>query len=326
LETLWDEAFEGIRRAYELGRLGQAYLLISPPHAELRRLLGRILGLLFCRADTGRRPCGHCPGCRQSALGVHPDVHFVEPKLKSRATAIEEIRTLIHGLEQTAYEGGWKAAVLWKADRMTDQAANALLKHLEEPPGRTLFLLQTDRPDALLPTIRSRCQTLRFPLETSDEMRQWMESVAELMSDSETGALAVWRRCARVAEIMGHWMETVRQEIDAESRTLPETPDHDVLEARVQSRYREGRWLFLLALLGWHRDLLAAVCGLEEEQWLFRKQAECIRRQAARLTPREVLRRLDIVESMNERLEQNLGEPAVWESGFAQLFSVPTAS
>lgn len=92
----------------------------------------------------------------------HPDVFRVSPLSKLRQIRIEQIRQLLASLYQTSSLGGWKIAIVSEADRLLPQAANAFLKTLEEPARRTVILLLTAAPDLLLPTIRSRCLTIRI--------------------------------------------------------------------------------------------------------------------------------------------------------------------
>ena len=149
-----DEAYDCFRKSVEADRLAQAYLVIGPPRGAAGVLAERVLQLLFCESTDG--PCGRCHGCGAVEAHTTPDVLWVEPQKKSRAISIEQIRDLQGRTFQTSVQGGWKGCVIVAADRMGAGAANAFLKTLEEPPPRSLFLLLSDTPNALLPTIVSR--------------------------------------------------------------------------------------------------------------------------------------------------------------------------
>lgn len=157
---------EFLRRAIASGRLAHALAFIGPAGVGKATLARVLAQALLCRAE-GERPCGECGACRRVAKGVHPDVHWVEPE--GGSVRIEQVRNLQAALALKAFEGPVKFAAIDGADRMTPEAQNCLLKVLEEPPGETVITLVAESGAALLPTIRSRCQVLRFqPLPAGD--------------------------------------------------------------------------------------------------------------------------------------------------------------
>jgi len=132
----------------------------------------------FARAVlcAGRRPgdgeaCGSCGPCGRFARGIHPDLHRLLPA-KGRATVgVEQVEDLQGALALRPVEGRGSAVLVPGAEGLTAQAQNALLKTLEEPPPRTALVLTAAAPRALLPTVRSRCVTLRFPPVPAAEVR-----------------------------------------------------------------------------------------------------------------------------------------------------------
>ena len=117
---------------------------------------------LFCRAPGEDGACGICHDCRLFASVSHPNFLKVALEEKSKFLRIEEIRALQEELSLKAFSDRWRVVVLNPADRMTPQAANALLKTLEEPPPETCFILIAHRIAAMMPTIVSRCQKVPF--------------------------------------------------------------------------------------------------------------------------------------------------------------------
>ena len=105
--------------------------------------------------------CGECPSCRRIARGVHADVMAVRPG-DSGVIKIEQIREAVDRAAYRPFEGRRRVIILDEAEQIVANAQDALLKTLEEPPNATMFVLVTSAPDMLLPTIRSRCQRLRF--------------------------------------------------------------------------------------------------------------------------------------------------------------------
>lgn len=118
--------------------------------------------------DLPRDACGTCASCRRIARGVHPDVLVVEPG-DMGSIKVEPIRDVIDRAGYRPFEGKRRVVVIDEADAMAPFAQNALLKTLEEPPPASVFVLVSASPDALLPTVLSRCQRLRFgELSTED--------------------------------------------------------------------------------------------------------------------------------------------------------------
>lgn len=161
-----DRAVAQIRRAWMAGRLAQAYRLVGPEGVGKRTTALALAQAVNCQrpaAGEAADACDTCPACRKIAAGNHPDVTLVRPAEKT-VIDIEQIREVAARAGRRPYEGAVKVWILDPAERMQEAAANAFLKTLEEPPGAALFLLVTAAPAALLPTIRSRCQEVRFDL------------------------------------------------------------------------------------------------------------------------------------------------------------------
>jgi DNA polymerase-3 subunit delta' len=117
---------------------------------------------------AGKDACGVCASCKRIARGVHADVLVIEPG-DSGSIKVDQVREAIDRTAYRPFEGRRRLVVVDEADALIPEAQNALLKTLEEPPSASVFVLITARPDVLLPTVRSRCQRLRFgPLAPAD--------------------------------------------------------------------------------------------------------------------------------------------------------------
>jgi len=125
--------------------------------------------------DPGLTACGTCSACRRVARGVHADVLRLEPG-ETGAIKVDQVREAIDRSAYRPFEGKRRVVIIDSADGLLPEAQNALLKTLEEPPPASMFVLVTSRPDVLLPTVRSRCQQLRFgPLSEADVARALIE-------------------------------------------------------------------------------------------------------------------------------------------------------
>src|SRR2546428_3271500 len=189
-----ERAVRLLRGALEGGRVHHAYLLAGPEGVGKELLARTFAQAANCEADDPRaRPCGSCPSCRGIERGNFPDVSFLMPQTEllarglisradlegvpSKEIRVDEIRALARRLSLAALFGRRKVAIVTPADAMNERAQNTLLKTLEEPPPATTFLLVSANPDALLPTIRSRCA--RVQLAPVPEEALWARLLRE---------------------------------------------------------------------------------------------------------------------------------------------------
>ena len=165
-------------------KLPHALLLSGPPYVGKRDFAVALSSRLFCQTPQGSEPCGQCAGCHLINADTHPDFRMVEPE-DSRQIVVDQIRDLIDWANQTAQQGGMRIVVVHPAEKMNPNAANALLKCLEEPGPQTLFMLVSDVPGRLLPTIRSRCQQVTFTPPSAGEAFSWLRQVRPDIGDAE---------------------------------------------------------------------------------------------------------------------------------------------
>jgi len=142
------------------GRLAHTYLFTGPEGAEKQELVNGFARSLNCEKETIFESCD-CRSCRKTDNRNHPDVHWLGEDEKARSIKIEEIRDLIHQSSLKPYEGKRKVFILKGAERLTLEAANALLKTLEEPPLHSIFVLSVENKAHLLQTIQSRACEVR---------------------------------------------------------------------------------------------------------------------------------------------------------------------
>lgn len=161
-----------LQRSMKLGRLSHAYLLVGPQHVGKMSLALDIARAVNC--ESGIPPCGTCRSCQRISAGKHSDVKVVSltsaetVKGKRRTEiSIDDIKDVQEMASLPPFEGKAKVFVIDGADRLSAEAANRLLKTLEEPPQRVMFVLLSSAGDAVLPTVISRCQKLELrPMST----------------------------------------------------------------------------------------------------------------------------------------------------------------
>lgn len=145
-------------KAYRAGRLHHAWLLYGVHGIGKRMLAERLAASYLCESEmSDSLPCGDCHACRMLASGAHPDYIYVGKEEKKRDISIAQIRGLQSFLSLSGRQSSKKVALLDEADRMNMQAANALLKGLEEPPEGSLLLIVCQDLPRIPATVRSRC-------------------------------------------------------------------------------------------------------------------------------------------------------------------------
>lgn len=195
----WNEPLlDSLRQ--RLATLPHALLLHGPKGVGKLALAERAAQMLVCEAKSGPRPCGHCEGCRWFTAGSHPDFRRVEPEALAPQAAqaeegeapaeaaparkgkpsleikVDQVRQLADFLNVNSHRGGRRIALVHPAEDMNANAANALLKALEEPPPGAMFILVSHRPARLLPTIRSRCVAVPVPVPPREVASRWLAS------------------------------------------------------------------------------------------------------------------------------------------------------
>ena len=185
---------EYFSRALSRRQLGHAYLFSGPQGVGKTTLARLICKTLLCKNPAADGPCETCPSCHKFDSGNHSDFH--PSSADGLYFKIEQIRQIIHHASLKPVESEWKTFLLEDVDYMRDEAANAFLKVLEEPPGQTIFFLISERSEVLLPTIRSRCQNFEFLPLQPEEIRKWLlqnkkasEEEAAHLSASTHGSL-----------------------------------------------------------------------------------------------------------------------------------------
>lgn len=188
---------EGVRRRLEtaLGRLSHAYIVSGPAKSETRALADCLAAAYVCSGE-GSKPCGVCPDCRKAKGEIHPDIIRLTVPEDKRFITVEQVRRLRADAYVRPNEAQRKVFIIEDAQAMNDSAQNALLKVLEDGPSYLAFLLLVENPQQLLPTIRSRCETLSLVAqpgedtsEVSGELREKAAQLAALLTKGDERTL-----------------------------------------------------------------------------------------------------------------------------------------
>lgn len=171
--------------AAQWGNRPNAWLLTGRRDTGKTAFARHLAQALLCeQPQAEHQPCGNCPSCHLFAQGSHPDYYELAPELPAEGESarkllqikIDAVRAVLSPLLQSSVRGGLRVVLVQPAETMNTQAANALLKMLEEPPASVVFLLVTHNKDRLLPTIKSRCRPFLLPAPSAEEALGYLKT------------------------------------------------------------------------------------------------------------------------------------------------------
>ncbi|WJQ81731.1 DNA polymerase III subunit delta' [Brevibacillus brevis] len=286
-------------------RLAHAYLLAGPKGSGKKQMALHLAKSLFC-SEREADACGACVTCRRIEGGNHPDVLFITPD--GASIKIDQIRSLQKEMAMRAVESSRKVYIIEHVDKMTTQAANSLLKFLEEPPAVVLALLLTEHSHAILPTILSRCQIVQFsPLSAeliAEKLRAegvlaGMAQVASHITTNveEAMTLSQSESFAQLRNLVIQLVQECKQRNSSALLTI-----HDMLQKSDKSK--EELPLFLDLLILWLRDILYLQVG-RHAHLINSDQQDVLQGQALVWTKAELLRGIDLVMETKNRIERN---------------------
>jgi DNA polymerase-3 subunit delta' len=336
-----DHAVMLLRGVVRSGRVGHAYLLVGPAGVGRRTVALAFAQLLNCARPDGDA-CGECTSCRKIAGGNHPDIRILDiahgryvetpgKEHKGKDIPVDQIRALRQEASYPPYEGKWKVFIVADAERMNQNSANSLLKILEEPPGRVVFVLTAESSVALLPTIVSRCQLVRCSYLSTEQIEQALIERWEVDPDrARVLAVLADGRLGRALE----WA-TSEDKLEARERLLtllPSLEDGDPLSqldaAEALSKHPDVLPELLDLAVLWYRDLLVWR-NLQDPGLLANRDRQTVIAQlAARYSDATLGARVEAIEAAKESLRRNVNPRLVLESLFLSFgdSSVPASA
>jgi len=339
-----EQGIQLLQRSLERGRLAHAYLFTGHHLDELENLARTLAKALNCRQPTKTAGvaidcCDQCVNCRKIDNGNHADVHWVRPESKSRIVTVEQIRELMREIQLKPAEAEYKMATIVAADRLRIEAANAFLKTLEEPPPKSIFVLLTTEPQRILETILSRCLRLNFA--GNGARRPDPDQLAWLAAFSETAALKHKNLLGRyrLMDVLLRKLSQLREGIDKDLTArspLERYPDvekdlldrwEDELKAAIEAEYRRQRADWLGLLQRWLRDVWLQTLHLGGQKPETPGALDLLnfpgfpgtQEVARRLSSRDAMENLHVIEQLQGLLHTNVQEALALEVGLLKL-------
>jgi DNA polymerase III, gamma/tau subunits len=340
-----------LQRSLERGRLGHAYLFSGQELSELEGIALTLAKTLNCLEPAKKNGvavdcCDKCLNCQKIAHGNHADVFWVRPESKLRVIRMNQVvrrddspaRVLLEFVNLKPTESEYKIGIIVAADRMNEQAANAFLKTLEEPPAKSILVLLTTEPQRILETIFSRCLRLNFGGDArrslSPAQLEWLTGFSDAAAAEQKSLLGRYRLMDVLLKKLNELKTAIDERLTEQSplqrykdaeKNLQERWE-DELKAAIEADYRRQRSELLAVLQWWLRDVWVRKVRSSKSETRS-EGAELLRfpqiagtdRVAGRISAAQALENLQVMEQIQRWLYTNVQEALALEVGLLKL-------
>ena len=308
-----------LKRAIQNDAVAHAYLFSGEQGIGKRLTARAFAAALNCQAAGPAGGCGVCSSCRKAASGTHPDVHLLSPD--GTEIKIDQVRAAQSELSLKPFEGQKKVLIVDSTEAMNDASQNAFLKTLEEPPGDSLIILITAMPQSLLPTIRSRCQELKFQPLPRPVLAEVLQEKRGLDAGDAWFAAALSRgSLGRALDMDVQKEKTDREQFLALWEGLGGMRNDEILAlAEGVAKDREGFERILDIGIEWLRDRLVYQETGDERLLVFAGGVDRIRNEQARFSLHKALLDMDLFILSRDLLERRVSAQLVAENLFLKL-------
>ena len=314
------ELWQRVMASRNRGRMPHAILLTGVQGIGKRYFAQMLVRSLLCRLPSASGlACGQCRDCRLLSIGYHPALFDCQPSETNAVIKIDQIRELAEFCTHTSSNNGIRIGLIAPAEQMNQQAANALLKTLEEPPPGVVLLLLSSQPRQLLATLRSRCQMLKLTRPPQALALQW------LLDQGFTENTEVLLALAGGAPLQAQ--QLAQQQALSNQRLLFEIY-LAVIEQRLSEVAAAEQWLrqdinqSLVWLLGWHMDLARLKLG-EQTELNHLDLTQELRNLADVVSVAECFRRYHALLQIRQQLKIQRNAPMLMEAFFSSCRTKP---
>ncbi|MFA1822349.1 DNA polymerase III subunit delta' [Virgibacillus oceani] len=310
-----------ITNSIKKGRISHAYLIQGERGTGKEAIATLIAKGLFCTDKEALEPCQTCNMCKRIDSGNHPDVHWLAPDGKS--IKIEQIKNLQKEFTYSGMESNKKVYIIKAADTLTPNAANRILKFLEEPSRQATAIMLTENSGAIISTIRSRCQVIDLqPLNPKNFQKKLMEQgmsehqavLMNALTNSMDEALALkaddW--FATASKLVVQLVETLVNNAEDAYLLI-----HHSWMPHFKERAEQEQGLDLM-LLAW-KDMLYYHIGNEEQLVFFQRDSDLLQKCALSFSQENIIEILQVILQAKRKLKQNVHPTLVMEQLTLQL-------
>lgn len=297
-----------LRRVVQEDMVANGYIFCGPRGSGKSLIAAVFASALNCRSEEHNKPCGSCTSCRKFDSGNHPNIDIIKPT--GASIKIKQIREIIAKVAKKPFESGYKVIILEEADKMTQDAQDAFLKTLEEPPANTIFILLVQNHNSLLPTVVSRCQIFYMRKVSTQQIETYL--LENYNYDKEQINFAA----VSANGIIGRAIEMLNNKELQELRLLyvsliSKIPNNSYTELSVAAgeitESREAAERLLDFMLSWYRDILINKQDCERQVLVNSDNADVIMRLGERLDENKLNRIIDVIKRTISYINHNVG-------------------
>ena len=317
-----DSAVGLLRRSLDEGRLAHAYMITGPRHLGKMALAVDLAMAVNCTGPE--RPCGECTQCDRVSRGLHTDVKVVGVE-KGVKIAIDQVREMQREISLAPFEGASRVVIFDESERLSEEAANGLLKTLEEPPDRVLTLLLASDTGAMAPTLWSRCQLLELKRVSG-------ATIVDALIRNHGVEAPLADQIARIARGRPGWAFRAASDpeiLESLSSKLEEL--EEIVAGGIEERFAHAAGIAsafdkdrvagrrdLDMWLDWWRDLMLVKAGTPEFM-IHVSRLEIMRAASAKLTTEQIARAIAAIRETASLMERNVNSRLALEQLFLSL-------
>lgn len=310
-----EQIIQHLKNAIEMDKISHAYIFNGPDQSGKKMLAEAFAMALQCERGASE-PCMECRSCNQAANHNQPDIIYVTHE-KPNTLSVADIRSqLVNDIEVKPYSSKYKIYIVDEAEKMNQQAQNALLKTIEEPPAYAVILLLTSNADAFLPTILSRCVTLNLKVVADDKIKKFLmerwrvpdyqADVCVAFAQGNVGKAVALASSDSFGELKAAAVQLLKR--------CHEIELYEFKEAIKQiSEYKLQIDDYLDIMMIWYRDILIYKATTDVNRLIFKDEVYDIKKQASKSSYSGVEAILEAIEKAKLRLKANVNFDLVME-------------
>lgn len=302
------DLIEYIQTAVQMDKVCHAYILNGERGSGKKMLANLFARTLECE-NSSQEPCNECRSCRQAESGNHPDIKVITHE-KPNSISVDDIRDQVNNdIMIKPYSSPYKIYIIPEADKMTEQAQNALLKSMEEPPAYVVIFLLTDNVDALLPTIQSRSVMLRLRNVKDKLVKAYLVQQMQI-PDYQAEVCAAFAQGNMGKAIMlatsDHFNEIKEEAIQLLKYINDMELDEIVSAIKRINMYKLEITDYLDIIMIWYRDILIYKATKNVSRVVFKDQIEFIKERAKKSSYEGIELILTSLDQAKTRLRSNV--------------------